>query len=91
MKRYLEKISSLLTKSVPEVYNDTYLQAEGLRIVRGKVQGEQRLIVDGARSFRYEGEEVGGRSGIRICPINQVNLNRLQLDFPQCQPLQEQK
>lgn len=86
MKRYVEKIQSILTGTPLDIHEDTYAAVEGLRAVYAHVDGQERLIVDGNKSFRFKGDVVGGRSGIRVCPMDHENRVALNRDFAYTAP-----
>ncbi len=81
MKRYTEKIRAALPGTRLELKEHTYAAVEGLRAICGIVDGEERLIVDGCKAFRFTGETAGGRSGVKICPMNHENRLALNREF----------
>ncbi len=81
MKRYMEKIRTALPGVRLELKEYTYAAVEGLRAVYGLVEGEDRLIVDGCKAFRFTGETAGGKSGVKVCPMNRENRLALNREF----------
>lgn len=81
MKRYMEKIRTALPKACLELKEHTYAAVEGLRAVYGIVDGEDRLIVDGCKAFRFTGDRVGGKSGVKVCSMNRENRLALNREF----------
>lgn len=81
MKRYMEKIRMALPGASLELKEHTYAAVEGLRAVYGIVDGEDRLIVDGCKAFRFIGEMAGGKSGVKLCSMNHENRLALNREF----------
>ena len=86
MKRFVEKIRTILPSQTPELYPVTYSSVEGLRVICSKADGQLCVIVDGSKAFRFEGRQLGGPSGIRMCPMNRGNRRLLNREFPYTAP-----
>lgn len=86
VRRYVEKIESILTETPLDIHEDTYAAVEGLRVIYAHVDGKERLIVDGNKSFRFKGDIAGGKSGIRVCPMDHENRVALNRDFAYTAP-----
>lgn len=79
MERYFEKITKCMIGINVQVDDDTYAAIEGLRAVYAIVDGKEKVIVDGACAFQFEGEMFGGEFGVKVCDMNHENrlsLNR---------------
>ena len=70
MERYFEKITKCMRGIHVQVDDETYDAVEGLRVVYALVEGESRLITDGACSFQFDGETFGGDFGVKVCELN---------------------
>ena len=81
MKRYIEKIITSLPDAVLDIKEYTYAAVEGLRAVYAFVDGEERVLVDGCKAFQFQGEMAGGKSGVKVCPMNHVNRMALNKEF----------
>lgn len=86
MERYIEKIRAALPGIEMEIAENTYAAVEGLRAVYAVVKGEDRLIVDGCKAFRFSGEVAGGKSGVKVCPMNHENRLALNREFAYTAP-----
>lgn len=73
MERYLEKITKCMQGIHVQVDDETYAVVEGLRAIYAKVEGEERVIVDGACAFQFSGRMYGGEFGVKACPMNHEN------------------
>lgn len=79
MKRYFEKMAKCMSGVSLKVDDETYSAIEGLRAIYAIVDGEEKLIVDGACAFCFEGEMFGGEFGVKVCDMNhqnRISLNR---------------
>ena len=81
MKRYFEKIETCLAGADVKLKEDTYSSIEGLRAVYGVINKEEALIVDGCKAFRFDGAMWGGKSGVRVCPMNHQNRIAMSEEF----------
>lgn len=73
MERYFEKITKCMMGIRLQVDDETYTAVEGLRAVYGIMEGNEKVIVDGACAFQFEGEMFGGEFGVKVCEMNHAN------------------
>ncbi len=73
MERYFEKITKCMMGTRLQVDDETYTAVEGLRAVYAIVEGNEKVIVDGACAFQFEGEMFGGQFGVKVCEMNHTN------------------
>lgn len=79
MERYFKKMAKCMNGVNLKVDDETYSAIEGLRAIYAIVDGEEKLIVDGACAFCFEGEMFGGEFGVKVCDMNhqnRISLNR---------------
>jgi len=86
MERYIDKIETILLGQAFKQMPDTYSSVEGLRIIGAQLNEETCIVADGSKAFRFEGDQKGGASGIRVCPMSHANRILLNHEFPYTAP-----
>lgn len=82
MERYADKIRQILNDSHVEIVMESYAAIEGLRAVYARIDGKDRLIVDGCKAFQFDGVYEGGRMNrVKVCLMNHANRMILNKEF----------
>ena len=87
MNQYINKIEKIIKDSHVQFEHKSYEEKDELKAIMAYVDGVEKLIVDGANSSQFEGDELTSEEGsLKVCPLNHENRLILNKEFSYTAP-----